>query len=473
MNTEDNADFLDGVVDETVDELTAITPAPVAESDSRPIWARRTVLKAAALGAAAAALVSKTPGGLRLGPLPAAADDLSTFQCTAGDVEIIGAGQIINEPCSCNGTFNAQVSFTVRNNAASDRGCITLHLVPNAAFPTQVDVLLQGSIAGKTTQTMTGTIQNYPCGAGLQCFGSASGDGRRRCEPGECSTVSWTVPGQDTCPPDKQISSKCRHQQICIQGRGNTTVDCDLSTQGGQSNCSVPCGGKATVRVCTTNPAILGPFTFTLGAQSFGPTTDKCHDFTVLSITQNTTLTATVTDKDGCAKSASVTLTTTPITVKITDVTGDESCGNGNLTIKAEASGSGGCSFEWKIGNAVVSGQTTDTLSYTANPDSSPHTVSVKATCGGCTSGSDSITISQCITTTVTGLDSVGSAQVTRARNATASASGAGAGQKSKKQQSGPRRTKGKRRTPKRGDAKHHSRSAHSAKKRAHQRRHK
>ncbi len=32
-------------------------------------------------------------------------------------------------------------------------------------------ITLQGSIAGKTTQIMTATIANYPCGSGLVCFG--------------------------------------------------------------------------------------------------------------------------------------------------------------------------------------------------------------------------------------------------------------------------------------------------------------
>jgi hypothetical protein len=39
------------------------------------------------------------------------ANDLSTYPCTAGDVEIVGSGIVINEPCVCTarGTFNAVV----------------------------------------------------------------------------------------------------------------------------------------------------------------------------------------------------------------------------------------------------------------------------------------------------------------------------------------------------------------------------
>jgi hypothetical protein len=399
MCTSENSDFCADDPQEA-----EFTPAETfAEVTTKAPVHRRTFLKAAALGTAAAAVVGKTTS---FGPLTALADDLSTFQCTAGDVEIIGAGQVINEPCTCTGTFNAQVQFTVRNNASSPRGCITLHLVPNSVFSSQVDVLLQGEIAGKTTQTMTGVIQNYPCGAGLQCFGSASGNGRGRCAAGECSTVSWTVPGQDTCPPAKQISSKCRHQQICIQGRGNTTVDCDLSTTGGQSSCEVACGGDATVRVCTTNASSLGPFTFTLDGQSFGPTTDTCHDFTVSGVSTNTTLTATVTDKDGCAKSATVNLTVTEITPAIT-IRGANGCG-GLLTLTAAAEGFSGCSVVWSIDGTEAADTESDalivrlnsdgTLTY-RNLDGACHTVGAALTCGSCT-GSTSRTISQCVGTT-------------------------------------------------------------------------
>jgi len=374
-------------------------------------WDRRTFLKAAALGTAATAIWQKGDG-LTLNPLSALADDLSTFQCTANDVRIVGPGQVLNEPCSCNGTFTAQVAFTVENNAASARGCITLHLCPAAGLP-QTDVILQGTIPGKTTQTMTATINNYPCGAGLVCFGSPVADGRQRCDAGTCcSTVSWAVPGQDTCPPARQISSKCRHQQICIQGRGVTTVDCDTSTAGNQATCNVVCGSTATVRVCTSNAASLGPFTFTLSdGQSFGPTADTCHNFTTAAITSNTTLTATVTDDTGCAKSATVTLNTQAISASI-DVAGDEACNNGVLTLTASA-GTTCQTFTWKIDNmtpaAFLSGSgANDAAIATVNADGTLtfrsldgdcHTITVDVACGGC-NGSASTTVTQCVRTT-------------------------------------------------------------------------
>src|SRR5207247_8006805 len=69
---------------------------------------------------------------LGLGARPAAANDLSTSPCTASDVEIVGTGLIVNEPCICppGGTFSATVQFTIRNNTNSGRYCVPLHLVP-------------------------------------------------------------------------------------------------------------------------------------------------------------------------------------------------------------------------------------------------------------------------------------------------------------------------------------------------------
>ena len=326
--------------EEMPEELDAME-ASLRERLTTSNASRRTFLKAAALGAAAAAVVGRSGGGsLRLGASSVSAHPLSQFQCTANEVRILGTGLVINEPCNCTGTFNATVLFNVQNIANSARNCITLHLcpvtLPDGTVFDPGDIVLQGSIPGKTTQVMTGMINNFPCGAGLICFGTAVEEGRGRCELGTCcSTITWGVPGQDTCPPNRFISSKCRHQQICIQGRGTTTIDCDLTTSGVQSNCAAPCGATVTLRVCTTNPAGLGPFTYTLSdGQSFGSTADTCHDFVVGPITEDTTFTATVTDKDGCAKSAEVTLTTTAIDTPLLTA-GAADC-DGNVTFTVE-----------------------------------------------------------------------------------------------------------------------------------------
>src|SRR5918994_1056657 len=128
MSTGDNSDFSTDDVNETVDEAIAITPAPALETEAQPMWARRTVLKAAALGAAAAVLVNKGPGGLQLGAPSALANDLSHLPCTANDVQIIGTGIVVNEPCDCTGTFTATVRFTVRNITSTGRYCVSVHL---------------------------------------------------------------------------------------------------------------------------------------------------------------------------------------------------------------------------------------------------------------------------------------------------------------------------------------------------------
>src|SRR5689334_20989368 len=105
---------------------STVSPEPTTAMPRRPSWNRRTFLKAAALGTAAAALLHKSDdggglAGLSFGPLTALANDLSGNPCTAQDVEIIGTGVVQNEPCSCTpgGTFTAHVQFTVRNTTST------------------------------------------------------------------------------------------------------------------------------------------------------------------------------------------------------------------------------------------------------------------------------------------------------------------------------------------------------------------
>ncbi len=295
---------------------------------------RRNFLAAAALGSAAAAFVQKTGSGLsgvRLGPLPAFADNLSGLNCTANDVRIVGPGIILNEPCDCTGTFNAQVQFRVINNTGTTRYCVKVHFCPGTNGFDPGDILI-GDIPRKSDALYTVTIPNYPCGSGLVCFG-ACGPGVDEitglpdcsfpkgtpCPAGQCcTTISWDVnPG---CPASV-ITSKCRHQQVCIQGRGGATLDCNTSLAGVQTNCAVECGATTTVRLCTSEAASFGPFTFVLHVpgqpdQTFtGP--GPCHDFTVGPITATTTITGDVTSNDLCKKSASVTLTTTPVAAPI------------------------------------------------------------------------------------------------------------------------------------------------------------
>jgi hypothetical protein len=372
-------------------------------------WDRRTLFKSAALGTAAAAMY--TGGRMAFGPLTAYADNLSALNCTANDVRIVGPGIILNEPCVCQTTFNAQVQFRVINNTGTTRYCVTVHFCPGAlpgggTFDPG-DILI-GDIPPKSDANYTVTIPNYPCGSGLVCFGAAGpeADGGfpkgAACPAGECcTTISWDV---NTGCPSRVISSKCRHQQVCIQGRGATTIACP------NNDCAVPCGGSTTLTVCTSEPTSEGPFIFELYTSddvlvarfpTSGTTTDKCHAFTV-SPTANTTYYGRVIstqDTPDCVKdSGEVTVTVTTITVTL-DVAGEESCGSGNLTFTA-STGNTGCTYEFKVDGTTVQNTTSNTYSYSADPDSTCHRVTVKATCSGCESNEAGINVSQCVTTT-------------------------------------------------------------------------
>jgi hypothetical protein len=381
---------------ERVDEL------PEALDDAEVLgnpWDRRTFLKAAALGAAATALWQKGPG-LTFGPAAAYANDLSHLPCTANDVQVIGTGIVINEPCDCTDTFDAVVQFTVRNITGTGRYCVALHL------PDGTDLLLRdangsSTVAANSDTIMFATFEDFPCGAGLVCFGQP-GVVRGKCDPGTCATVAWsTTPNQANCtsPDQTPPGGQCRHQQICIQGRGNTTLDCDLSTTAIEESCAVQCGAMATLRLCTTSDASLGPFTFTLDGQSFGPTADTCHDFVVGPITETTTFTGCVTDADGCERCDSVELTTTPLTATIA-ISGNEACDDGsNVTFTATVSGGTGCEFQWSVDGTAVAGATAASFEYPPDPDNLCHTVSVRIVCGGCEANA-STTVRQCINTT-------------------------------------------------------------------------
>jgi hypothetical protein len=217
--------------------------------------------------------------------------------------------------------------------------------------------------------------------------------------------VSWDVnPG---CPT-RVLSSKCRHQQVCIQGRGSATLDCNTTVDGVQTSCQVNCGGTGTLRACTSNSAGLGPFTYALTApgqttQNFGPTSDSCHNFSVGPIANTTTYTVTITDKDGCAKTATATLTVTPLTVQL-GVSGDDSCNSGALTFTVTPATTG-CSYEFFVDDVSVQEGASNTYTYPANADGQCHKVSAVKTCGAgaaaCPSSPEVKHVTQCVTSTV------------------------------------------------------------------------
>ena len=112
----------------------------VAESLTKASWNRRTFLKAAALGTAAVALLSKSGGEVAL----AHTDTKSS--CTANDIEVLG-GQIINEPCGCTpgGKFPAVAQFTVINHNNARRKCITLHMGSGGLLGTRRKKVVPGA----------------------------------------------------------------------------------------------------------------------------------------------------------------------------------------------------------------------------------------------------------------------------------------------------------------------------------------
>src|SRR5207247_6307621 len=83
-------------------------------------------------------------------------------------------------------------------------------------------------------------------------------------------------------------------------------------------NCTVSCGATATLQGCVKSPTNRGPFTLTLAGNdgssqtqsTFGdPSGTTCMNFSVTpSRSPTTTYTLTVTDKDGCTRTATTSL---------------------------------------------------------------------------------------------------------------------------------------------------------------------
>lgn len=378
-----------------VQPIDAETRAAVDAKLSEGIF-RRSFLKAAALGSAAAALFSRDLGGLQFGPLVAYADDLSGLNCTANDVRIVGPGIILNEPCDCTGTFNAQVRFRVINNTGTTRYCVTVHFCPGklpdgSTFkPGDIQI---GDIPAKSDAFYTVTIPNYPCGSGLVCFG-ACGKGTdpdtglpdcsfakgEDCPAGQCcTTITWDVnPG---CPT-KVISSKCRHQQVCIQGK-SATLTC--------LNCPVTCGGTVKLQLCASGGTIA-KFELTDGTNTYTPTSTSgnCATFEV-PVTTTTTFTGKVAygAPDNCIKDSNpVTVTVQQVTVKADapkiDCT-DASSGTAKVTLSGSATGGENLTLAWTEGAKSLGTGSPLTVDLSAGSHSITLTASNNAGCSAST----------------------------------------------------------------------------------------
>ena len=221
-------------------------------------------------------MFNKGPGA-SFGPAAAWANDLSGSPCTANDVVLVGSGLVVNEPCTCTGTFNATVAFQLNNGTGTSRYCIALRIPSGSDIPAG-DYILSvnsngtgGSTLPPGTHTMYGFIPNFPCNTGgtAVCVGPFDSNGaptvvRGKCAAGSCATLAWTTsPNAAGCTTADQSppGGQCRHQGICIIGYG-VSLDCDTSTTGVQTSCEVDCGGSATLRATVAGGT--GPYTFCL-----------------------------------------------------------------------------------------------------------------------------------------------------------------------------------------------------------------
>ncbi|HEX6508014.1 MAG TPA: twin-arginine translocation signal domain-containing protein [Chloroflexota bacterium] len=380
-------------------EESSESAAPIDSGMPRSGFSRRTFLKAAALGTAAAALLNRDAlGNLDFGATSAFADDLSSLGCTANDVQLTGAGRILNEPCNCapGSPFTASVAFPIFNNASSSRNCVELHLCPATAtitgstststvtFSNTGFVPLTDSIPGKTTATVTATLSWF-CGAGDVCFGSPvtlGGGGNPICPTGACCTViTWRVPGEDTnCSNTiRFIKSKCGMPgQVCIVGR-SAALGC--ATNG---NCSPTCGGVSTLVASQTGGT--GPYIFSLtgdGSQTVSSSIGATVSFTV---TTSTTTTYTVKANSGdCTRTLTTALTATPLGALTPTAPNTASCAG---VACVTASVSGATTYTVTDGTTTASGTSTVNC-FTYTPGVATQTVTftaVASNAAGCPS---------------------------------------------------------------------------------------
>jgi hypothetical protein len=426
-------------IDETSQPVDESLPAIVEPAPHIGV-SRRTFLKAAALGTAAAALLnSDNLGKLQFGPLSALAADFSTYPCTAGDIEVSTQANILNEPCTCTtATFTALVSFSVTNTTGTDRYCVVLHLPPAGGIPGQ-DVILTTDPsglpdpsscakdtvpAGSSNLPMYGLIQGVPCGAGQICFSSQQPDNKGKCPTANsCATISFLTSnpfnkqtGTCGCVLDANGNApsfphgQCRHQQICITGF-SAALACGSCGSGSTStSCNPQCGQPATLHATVTAPPVSGagaptnpacksatPFVYNLYengnySTSFGPTSATCHDFTVTPTT-TTMYTATICDErlsascatNTCCRTAPTTITITPngVNTPSVQVSGGPDCTG--LTTLSSSVCDAGVTYTFLDGSTVLGTVTGGGASCSLTTDLSlgtTHSISIVASNG-------------------------------------------------------------------------------------------
>jgi hypothetical protein len=325
MSADDTSGTFGGETAEPTEPTSSESPVsgPNETSPTAPKtgWRRRTFLQAAALGTAAAALIGNDGGGLgksRLGPIAALAagtTDPGTWQCTANDVNL-ASGQALNVPCACNGSFNAQVQFSLVNNTGTNRYCVAVYLPATAGVAAQW-VLLKASDGTSTllpgTHTLIGTVAGFPCGVPQITFTNA--------------TVAWqTSTTAATCDPNTVHFSKsqCEHQNLTIIGYGAALACASAACAGtGNSFCTVNCGGSLYLQGTAAGAsagATAGSYTWTLKDPSnsvVGTATGSSPQCFTVANPSSGTYTLEVQDSVNCKTTATIPVTVNTLTTPV------------------------------------------------------------------------------------------------------------------------------------------------------------
>ena len=312
MCTDDTFDTYESPDDGSTDQGTA----PVTESEARPHWNRRTFLKAAALGTAAAALLGRSGGdggGLSFGAASALAHEDTKSSCTANDIEVSG-GQIINEPCTCaeGGTFEAVAKFLVSNHNNATRKCITLHLGSGGTFGSK-DYLLTTDPSGDPTKGTSNISGNGTSQFMYAKLGTVSCNFGKECYTNSVIAFQTAQNQSDTAcagPLQKYPGGQCRRQEICITGF-SATLECvsGCGADATPTTCNVGCGGTLYLRASAVGgtDGSNGTYTFTVtapdGTTQYTLTGSSPQCFAITN-PQKGTYTLSAADSKGCFRTA-------------------------------------------------------------------------------------------------------------------------------------------------------------------------
>jgi hypothetical protein len=400
MSTDEPLDPVEGAIE---------SAAEVESTESHRGLSRRTFLKAAALGTAAAALLQKDAlGNFSLGSLPAYADDLSTLGCTANDVRLVNSTITINEPCSCSASscslVNVSAALTVTNTAGSARYCAYLHLCPVStvigsctATLTFAPILIAQTLQPKALTIVSTTFQ-WMCGLGTVVVGSdALPHGNNlTCPTGSCcNVVTWQVPGASDAPTcsnavtsgAKYNNSKCGFQPVTLVGR---SLGLNCVTASGATACQASCGATV-VLVATASPAGTYPYTFCSVVAGVTACASATTNPTLIASPTTDTTYIVGANILGCPTSTTLVVIAVPALAAPSLTTSTADC-SGCVTVTASVSGATTFCFSSPAAlttTPICVKATSDIASVTfcySNATTSSPVISVTATSsGGCT----------------------------------------------------------------------------------------